>query len=103
MVCIDVVIADVGDVGRTEQELIGNEVGCLLVRKCDVSIRLEIPCCVSGLDLYALVSPLGVVEAIEDEGGAELTVIEKVSRKFVVAIDPDIETGRTLWTTPTSK
>ena len=45
-------------------------------------------------DLYALVSSFGVVKAVEHEGGAKLTVIEKVTREFVVAIDPDIEAGQ---------
>ena len=66
----------------------------LWLGKRDVSVGLEVPHCVVGLDLYALVSSFGVVKAVEYEGGAKLTVIEKVSRKFVVAIDPDIETGQ---------
>ena len=80
--------------GGAEQELVRDEVCCLLVRKRDVSVGREVPHCVVGLDLDALVSCFGVVKAVEYEGGAKLTVIEKVTRKFVVAIDPDIEAGQ---------
>ena len=87
----DVVVGDIGEIAGVDQELIGNDVGALLLGDGDVPVSSEIADVIVGLNLDALVVRLGVVEPVEHQRGAELSVIEQIARELVIAVDTDLE------------
>ena len=77
--------------GVVEQELVRDRLGRFLLRHCQIGIGLEITVAEFCRELDALRDAFGVIEAAEDEGLAELAVVEQVSCDLIVTVDTEIE------------
>src|SRR6185437_15299097 len=91
VVGVDVVVGDVVELGGIEQILVRHHVGGDLSGPGQVSIKMQIPVGVGGLEFDALIDAARVVEGGQHIGLAELSVVKQVGRGLVVGVEPDLE------------
>ena len=75
----------------TEQELVGHDLRRHLPGPGEIAVGAELAVLVFRLQLDPVVDALGVIEAVEHVGLAELAVVEQVRRVFPIAVDADLQ------------
>jgi hypothetical protein len=78
--------------GIVKQKLVRYDVGRFLPRDSEVSIGLEVAFVFRG-EFYSLIDALGVVECVEHQGLAEISVVEQVGCDLVISVDPEVDRG----------
>src|SRR5262249_17331578 len=79
-----------------EQVLIRYRLRCFLLSDRDIGVGLKIAAMEFRGELDALGNSFGVIEAAEDEGLAELAVVEQVPRHLVIGVKAEIERAAVL-------
>ena len=102
VVGVDPVVLDVRQLSRTEKVLIADDVGRPLIGPGPVRVGSETTIGVHGLELDAGVLRLRIVEPVQHQRRAELSIVDQISCRFQIDVDAELEPGHTFCTTPTS-
>ena len=84
---VDVVVGDVGEIVRVKAELARDDVLADGALEGEVAVGLEVPAAVVAGELHAVHLAVAVVEGREDDGRAELPLVDEIGRLLVVAVD----------------